>query len=380
MKAATLFVTALLAATAFGRVSLPFRVQKAATIKERIAKLTKKYSLFGTNSDIPLSNYNDAQYYGPIFLGTPVQSFQVIFDTGSSNLWVPSHHCNSATCLAHNRYNSKHSKTYKANSTNATITYGSGTIEGTVSNDVLYIGGLTVMGQDFIEVTKESGIAFLTGKFDGILGLGFDNLAVEGIVPPWYNLMSQGLVSEKMFSFWLSRNSSAFPGGELTLGGYDARYFKGDIHYVPLTRKGYWEVKADNILFKSKDYCSENGTGCRAIVDSGTSLISGPSETVKKINRKLGCINVLSECRWVKCPDLELLPDFDVILNGKRFTLEGKDYVIQSGSECVSGLVELDVPEPAGPMWILGDLFMQKFYSIFDYGNSRMGFAEAVQN
>jgi len=67
--------------------------------------------------EAPISNFMGAQYYGPVSVGTPAQNFNVVFDTGSSNLWVPSKKCFSVACYLHKTYDSTKSSTYKANGT-----------------------------------------------------------------------------------------------------------------------------------------------------------------------------------------------------------------------------------------------------------------------
>lgn len=84
-------------------------------------------------SSLPLTNYMDAQYYGTIEIGTPPQEFTVIFDTGSSNTWVPSKKCHSLACYLHNRYDSSDSETYEKDSREFAIRYGSGAVEGFIS-------------------------------------------------------------------------------------------------------------------------------------------------------------------------------------------------------------------------------------------------------
>jgi len=245
-----------------------------------------------------------------------------------------------------------------------------------VSNDVVGLSDVTVTGVDFAEVDKESGLAFTVGKFDGILGLAFDTISVGHATPVWYKMMDQGLVDKKMFSFWLARNTTGMMGGQLTLGGYDKTLFKGDLQYVPLTQKNYWQIKMDAVNFEYRNLCGEKG--CKAIVDSGTSMITGPSKLVNMINGQLGCIISGDECSWLHCPDYSTLPNLEFVLNGNSFVLTPQEYIMETGGACISGLMGMDIAEPIGPLWILGDKFMEKFYTVFDYENSQVGFAEAL--
>ncbi|GAV89651.1 Asp domain-containing protein, partial [Cephalotus follicularis] len=219
-----------------------------------------------------LKNFRDTEYYGEIGIGTPPQLFTVIFDTGSSNLWVPSIYC--FNCDSHSEYDSSSSSTYKDNGTLAVISYGSGSISGFFSQDILTVNNLEVQRQDFTEATYENGFSGLPS--DGILGLAFPSISVENAVPPVYNMISQGLVKEPLFSVWLNRNGIGGGGGELVLGGSDPNHYTGKPTYVPVTKEGYWQFafKDFSIGDKAAGYCK---TSCPAIADTGTSLFTGPT-------------------------------------------------------------------------------------------------------
>jgi len=331
---------------------------------------TPKYgALFShaENNDVVIKDYQNAQYYGEILVGTPGQKFDVIFDTGSSNLWVPTKACSLLNCGLKKKYDNTKSSTYAKNGTEFKIEYGSGPVSGYFSEDLTTVAGIEVKGQAFAEIdnAKGLGLGYKLGKFDGILGLGFDTISIGGVPTVFKNMIDQGVIDEPMFSFYLGDNAD----GELTFGGYDSEKFTGDLNWVPLTQASYWEVALEGMSVEGKSLTKTKS----AIIDSGTSLIAGPSKEVANFAKAVGATRTPVGQYIVECN--ATLPNLDIELNGQTYTLKGKDYVIESQGTCLFAMMGIDIPKPAGPLWILGDVFMRQFYTVFDYSKKQVGIA-----
>jgi len=171
----------------------------------------------------------------------------------------------------------------------------------------------------------------------------------------------------------------------LMLGGFDSRYYTGDIHYVSVTRPAYWQFELDEIRLGSNLIASN----AAAIADTGTSLLVGPKDQVARLISSLGLPSaktsvdgLLEGQTAIPCEQTSQLPALTFVIGGQLFQLEGVQYVLEfilfGKSQCAIGIMGMDVPPPAGPLWILGDVFLSQYFTVFDFGRARLGFAHAA--
>lgn len=340
-------------------------IKKISKPKLRTIRLSASQS--GNES---LTNYENLQYFGTISIGTPPQNFTVLFDTGSSNLWIPSVNC--INCNALTAYDSSNSSTYVPNGNVFSIAYGKGQVAGIFDMDYVSVSGILIRNQTFAEATYEPGNVFQNFNFDGIFGLGFRNIAVGGVIPPFFSMISQRLIDQPVFSVWLSRDSNNKPGGEIIFGGIDPTKYTGRLSYVPITQAGYWQFKMDGgFLVNSTTFCKG---GCQAIADTGTSLIVGPPSDINAI---YAALNADPSNGIVSCSNVSTFPNITFTIGGRDYILEPNDYVL---TEYYQGIqyCELGLDVNTNNLWILGDVFLGKFYTVYDAGNMRIGFANSV--
>ncbi|KAL1020841.1 hypothetical protein UPYG_G00005400 [Umbra pygmaea] len=320
---------------------------------------------FIQTGDESMTNDADLSYYGVISIGTPPQSFKVIFDTGSSNLWVPSVNCNSAACQNHAEFNPSESSTFTWANKPVSISYGTGSMTGQLAYDTVSLGGLTVTNQMF--GASETEAPFMANMVaDGILGLAFPSLAAGGATPVFDNMMSQGLVSQDLFSVYLSGNSAE--GSVVSFGEIETNYFNGQITWIPLTSETYWQIQMDSVTINGNVVACSGG--CQAIIDTGTSQIVGPDSDISNINNWVGATTDQYGQADVNCNNLPNMPEITFTLNGNAFTIPATAYTSQDYG-CHTGFGN----GGSSQLWILGDVFIRQFYAIFDRQNNMVGLA-----
>ncbi|KAI0357453.1 acid protease [Trametes cingulata] len=311
----------------------------------------------------------DLEWTGPITIGSPAQSFTVDFDTGSSDLWVPSSSC--STCKGHKTYNPSKSSKSSKKSGSFSISYGDGsTASGTPYTDTVTVGGVKVTGQYLAAVTKESS-SFTQDPEDGLLGLGYPALSNLGHNPFFFTAVQQGTAAKGEFAFKLSQS-----GSELFIGGTNQDLYKGDIEFHDLSSStGFWQIGGGSVSIGGKKAVS----GFDTIIDSGSTILTAPTAAAKAFWKNVKGSRVYDEEQGLYSFPCDSAPEVTFSWGGKSWAISADDFNLgeteQGSNECVGALSGGDLGLGAST-WLLGDTLMKNVYTVFSVDNNAVGFAE----
>ncbi|KDO18267.1 hypothetical protein SPRG_15475 [Saprolegnia parasitica CBS 223.65] len=300
---------------------------------------------------IPLVNLDQLQFYGSIHIGSPPQTFRVIFDTGSSDVWVPSQDCTA--CSGSARYNRSASSPFADERYHFQAFYGSGAVAGDVFSDTVALPGashapLLRMGS---VTTQDAPIQKFASE--GIVGLGFPPLA--SISAPTF---LEALEIE-IFSLYISPLPTSLIPSQLLLHGVDDALAGPNAtwHEIPLadapSTDGFWGVRLGGIRVHD---VSLQRAATVAILDSGTSLLLLPHiEYASMVARLCAVVPALDGCDvgHVSCSscDHTSFPPLTFTLGSTAFTLQGSDYV-----RCELNVCTPQIETSANAFVVLGDI------------------------
>ncbi|KAF5376269.1 hypothetical protein D9615_008554 [Tricholomella constricta] len=354
-----------------------------------------------------VNQQSDASYFATVNIGTPigptrvlrpaaalrlmvVVPFNVILDTGSSDLWVADSSC--TTC---NRvtpvFEASASTSLQLSASGTNIRYGSGEVAGQIGRDTVSMGGFTVEQQTFLAVDDLT-TGLLDGSVSGILGLAFSTIASTRAIPFWQTLAQDGQLTAPEMSFYMTRFRDVRtanveePGGIFTLGGTNSSLFTGEIEFldIPVDPPTFWLLSLSAVTVQGKKVPISSTLSLSAI-DTGTTLIGGPTSDVEAI--------------WAAVPGSQPVPtmqgffsfpcntDVAVTMSfgGKSWPINTADMnlgrLAQGSSQCVGGIFDLSlgsniVSGDGNPNWVVGATFLKNVYSVYRSNPPSIGFAQ----
>ncbi|KAJ3221259.1 1,3-beta-glucanosyltransferase [Clydaea vesicula] len=347
-------------------------IKKGLTLGKKYKQHNKKFHLNSQRrrgnllqkrqTDIPLQNGENLEYSAEVSIGTPPQTFHLVMDTGSANLWIA-----STDGLTSNNFISSQSTTFEEEDSKPwTIQYGSGNASGIFGADIISIGGLQIKSTIGLATQLSEGFFSSNDDVSGIFGLGFSSMAAGKVLPPFYELFDQGLITQNLFGCYLGndvRSNIDNFGGEITFGGIDTSRFTGEVYYSPLSSENSWQINLQGINVNNNLIPL---IATDVLFDTGTSLIALGTSDFNTINEIIEAkFDINNSVFKVDCKKIPELPNFAFIINGYQYTLTPNQYItILEGEICISGFADLGMESS---FIILGDVFLMSHYTVFDF-------------
>ncbi|KAJ3271970.1 hypothetical protein HK104_004595 [Borealophlyctis nickersoniae] len=347
-------------------------------------------------------------YHGEVQIGTPKQTFNVLFDSGSYQFWVQAAGIVGASSKGR-KFDCSKSSTCKASTTAApSIEYVDGTaVNGVFVQDDVTVAGLTVPGLKFEQATQQNAPPNNVTDLDGVMGMSFVTSAVWQQF--WDQLTKRNMVDSQVFGYFIDETDSV---GGITLGGVDANRFAGAIQWFPVVPIGKsggglvssgsdvyaaWQAKMDGASVSGKSL-NLGSSDINVVFDTGTSLAILPPTLASTLNTRLGLEMITNPGEEPSlfamiCPNGNQiptnLPDISMSFGGHTFTITAQEYIFRLPANngliaCVSGFAGQDISGGAAapsnanlPNAIFGNVFLRRFYTAFDWKNKNIGLAYA---
>eukprot|EP01006_Ploeotia_vitrea_P050528 TRINITY_DN67469_c5_g1_i1.p1 TRINITY_DN67469_c5_g1~~TRINITY_DN67469_c5_g1_i1.p1 ORF type:complete len:482 (+),score=205.48 TRINITY_DN67469_c5_g1_i1:154-1446(+) len=365
--------------------------------------------LAARNNTLPLVNHRTLLYTGELLVGTPAaQSFRLVFDTGSADLWLFAEDMQPALPYLRS-FDANRSSSFERDDSAGKwhINYGLGWCAGRQAREDFTIAERTVRGVPFGLAVNYSVSVFARQEdpIDGILGLALpaaNNLRCGGEPCPTLMelLRRQGLISRITFSFYLT-DSPDEAGSQFILGEPDKRYAPKGITYMNIAHESMWYIEMDALYVAGSWLdlaCGGHASTsrCFTLVDTGTSFIGIPHRLWHNFYSTL--VEHRDDCHFyaianvIRClhNSYDGLPKVSLRFLNRQWTLRPQHYFIDKhiafmrlpapGSQQQQQQWQQPQHEEFGSglktdIFILGDTFIKTFYVVFDQEQRRIGFA-----
>ncbi|KAJ1947490.1 hypothetical protein GGF37_000430 [Kickxella alabastrina] len=354
------------------------------------SRLMKSFAEKPTTSGDPLAsltNVKDYYYYGYIDIGNPPQKFSVVFDTGSSNIWVPGEQCRSMACIEHRRFNKTSSQTFLPSGKNIQIQYGTGHIAGDTGHDTVKISSAVVLRNQSFAITNTEDRTFELprSQFDGLFGLGFTGGSEGGARSPVDTMVQENILKDPLFSVKLFKGSGK-SNGEITFGAYDKAY-KDKLSWIDVYGNYFWATTMEgiyygdepaNYLYGADKVNSLSGAltaqekaraSRKALLDTGSSLIYGDAFSLAAMSTRIGADVLSGE---IPCSSIPKLKPFKFVLGGKNFSMSPSEYIYHDE---INDICEVQWMPVSEYLWVLGIPFLQSHYSVYNIKERKVGLA-----
>lgn len=350
-------------------------------------------------------------YFGEVFVGTPdQQSFTVVFDTGSGHFILPSTSCQSEPCQLHRRYNRVLSSSVvdveydgtdlKPTATErdqVSVSFGTGQVTGEFVREQICLSknsSADCVHLQIVLATQMTPDPFSLFAFDGVLGVGLEALTLHEKFSFFGQMVSQHPAMLPRFSVFLAHGDEE--QSTISFGGHDERRALTEVKWTPvaLAELGYWQVSLKSVRLGDQmlEECAD-GT-CRAILDTGSSLLGVPRVATRSMHRHLArpvpeasfAHHSEVDCRTVPGKKIHFdIGETVVSLDVEDYSRPTPFNVTSAGFEsgrlfCRSLFLPIDMAPPLGPkVFVFGEPVLRRYLTIYDLAEKRIGFSVANQ-